>query len=65
MLRNHYLFDLFCALCSVWIFYVDAHECFFSATTSNLGGMLLGRFLVGVGLGIGPSVASLYITEVN
>ncbi|KAJ9548717.1 hypothetical protein OSB04_021260 [Centaurea solstitialis] len=36
-----------------------------SAATSNLGGMLLGRFLVGIGLGIGPSVASLYITEVS
>lgn len=27
--------------------------------------MLLGRFLVGTGLGVGPPVASLYITEVK
>lgn len=26
--------------------------------------MLLGRFLVGLGMGVGPSVASLYVTEV-
>jgi hypothetical protein len=26
--------------------------------------MLLGRFLVGTGMGLGPPVASLYITEV-
>lgn len=38
---------------------------FFSATTSNLSGMLVGRFIVGIGLGIGPPVASLYITEVK
>ncbi|XP_071723691.1 probable plastidic glucose transporter 2 [Rutidosis leptorrhynchoides] len=37
----------------------------FSATTISLSGMLVGRFLVGIGLGIGPSVASLYITEVS
>ncbi|KVI01261.1 General substrate transporter [Cynara cardunculus var. scolymus] len=36
-----------------------------SATSNNLTGMLLGRFLVGIGLGIGPPVASLYITEVS
>nr|XP_043628611.1 probable plastidic glucose transporter 2 [Erigeron canadensis]XP_043628613.1 probable plastidic glucose transporter 2 [Erigeron canadensis] len=36
-----------------------------SATTNNLAGMLLGRFIVGIGLGIGPPVASLYITEVS
>jgi hypothetical protein len=27
-------------------------------------GMLLGRFLVGIGMGIGPSVTALYVTEV-
>ncbi|KAI3495854.1 hypothetical protein L1887_38200 [Cichorium endivia] len=36
-----------------------------SATTNNLTGMLIGRFIVGIGLGIGPPVASLYITEVS
>ncbi|KAL8149179.1 putative plastidic glucose transporter 2 [Apium graveolens] len=36
-----------------------------SASTNNVAGMLLGRFLVGTGLGVGPPVASLYITEVS
>ncbi|KAJ0030109.1 hypothetical protein Pint_13207 [Pistacia integerrima] len=36
-----------------------------SAITGNLMGMLLGRFLVGIGMGIGPPVASLYVTEVS
>ncbi|GFY96363.1 major facilitator superfamily protein [Actinidia rufa] len=36
-----------------------------SAMTTNLEGMLLGRFLVGSGLGVGPPVASLYVTEVS
>uniref|UniRef100_A0A5B7A3S9 Putative plastidic glucose transporter 2 n=1 Tax=Davidia involucrata TaxID=16924 RepID=A0A5B7A3S9_DAVIN len=36
-----------------------------SATTKNLAGMLLGRLLVGTGLGLGPPVASLYVTEVS
>lgn len=36
-----------------------------SATTTSLNGMLLGRLLVGVGMGIGPPVASLYVTEVS
>lgn len=36
-----------------------------SATTATLEGMLLGRFFVGIGMGIGPSVASLYVTEVS
>ncbi|KAL7259973.1 hypothetical protein ACSBR1_005773 [Camellia fascicularis] len=36
-----------------------------SAMTKSLEGMLLGRFLVGTGLGVGPAVASLYITEVS
>uniref|UniRef100_K3YS46 Major facilitator superfamily (MFS) profile domain-containing protein n=1 Tax=Setaria italica TaxID=4555 RepID=K3YS46_SETIT len=31
----------------------------------SLEGMLLGRFLVGTGMGLGPPVASLYITEVS
>ncbi|XP_051148188.1 probable plastidic glucose transporter 2 isoform X2 [Andrographis paniculata] len=36
-----------------------------SATTSGLEGMLLGRFLVGTGMGLGPPVASLYVSEVS
>lgn len=36
-----------------------------SATTKNLEGMLLGRFLVGTGMGLGPPVTSLYVTEVS
>ncbi|WZZ66930.1 hypothetical protein YC2023_078300 [Brassica napus] len=34
-----------------------------SATTESLEGMLLGRFFVGIGMGIGPSVTALYVTE--
>nr|DAD35556.1 TPA_asm: hypothetical protein HUJ06_006196 [Nelumbo nucifera] len=36
-----------------------------SATTKNLEGMLFGRFLVGTGMGLGPAVAALYVTEVS
>ncbi|XP_021276087.1 probable plastidic glucose transporter 2 isoform X2 [Herrania umbratica] len=36
-----------------------------SATTKNLAGMLIGRFLVGTGMGLGPPVAALYVTEVS
>ncbi|EOY30741.1 PREDICTED: probable plastidic glucose transporter 2 isoform X2 [Theobroma cacao] len=36
-----------------------------SATTKNLVGMLIGRFLVGTGMGLGPPVAALYVTEVS
>ncbi|KAJ8452069.1 hypothetical protein Cgig2_016650 [Carnegiea gigantea] len=36
-----------------------------SATTSDLTGMLLGRFLVGNGMGLGPSIAALYVAEVS
>ncbi|XP_031387957.1 probable plastidic glucose transporter 2 isoform X1 [Punica granatum] len=36
-----------------------------SAISKTSVGMLLGRLLVGVGLGIGPPVASLYVTEVS
>lgn len=36
-----------------------------SATTNSLAGMLLGRFLVGTGMGLGPSVAALYVAEVS
>ncbi|KAL0345226.1 UNVERIFIED_CONTAM: putative plastidic glucose transporter 2 [Sesamum radiatum] len=35
------------------------------ATARSLGGMLLGRFIVGTGLGVGPPVASLYVTEIS
>lgn len=36
-----------------------------SATTSTLRGMLLGRLLVGTGMGLGPPVAALYVAEVS
>lgn len=36
-----------------------------SATTSSLAGMLTGRFLVGLGMGLGPAVAALYVAEVH
>ncbi|XP_038879457.1 probable plastidic glucose transporter 2 isoform X2 [Benincasa hispida] len=36
-----------------------------SAMTKTLAGMLLGRLFVGTGMGLGPPVASLYITEVS
>ncbi|XP_010538037.1 PREDICTED: probable plastidic glucose transporter 3 isoform X2 [Tarenaya hassleriana] len=36
-----------------------------SASTESLEGMLLGRFFVGIGMGIGPPVTALYITEVS
>ncbi|KAG5009321.1 hypothetical protein JHK87_017836 [Glycine soja] len=36
-----------------------------SAATNNLFGMLVGRLFVGTGLGLGPPVASLYVTEVS
>ncbi|XVF26779.1 hypothetical protein REPUB_Repub14bG0047900 [Reevesia pubescens] len=36
-----------------------------SATAKNLWGMLLGRLFVGTGMGIGPTVAALYVTEVS
>lgn len=35
-----------------------------SATSKSLWGMLLGRFFVGTGLGLGPPVAALYVAEV-
>lgn len=42
-----------------------AYKCIVcSASTESLEGMLLGRFLVGIGMGIGPSVTALYVTEV-
>ncbi|XVE88877.1 hypothetical protein DITRI_Ditri19aG0103900 [Diplodiscus trichospermus] len=36
-----------------------------SATAKDLWGMLLGRLFVGTGMGIGPPVAALYVTEVS
>ncbi|KAL8153203.1 hypothetical protein V2J09_010963 [Rumex salicifolius] len=36
-----------------------------SATSHTLQGMLIGRLLVGSGMGIGPPVASLYVTEIS
>ncbi|KAL4388227.1 hypothetical protein GQ457_09G006490 [Hibiscus cannabinus] len=36
-----------------------------SATAKNLWGMLLGRLFVGTGMGTGPPVAALYVTEVS
>ena len=38
--------------------------CIFSAATNNLFGMLVGRLVVGTGVGLGPTVAALYVTEV-
>lgn len=38
--------------------------CIFSATAKTIAGMLLGRLLVGAGMGLGPPVVSLYVTEV-
>ncbi|KAL8479992.1 hypothetical protein ACS0TY_026288 [Phlomoides rotata] len=35
------------------------------ATAKNLTGMLLGRILVGIGLGVGPPVVSLYVIEIS
>ncbi|XP_028789224.1 probable plastidic glucose transporter 3 isoform X1 [Neltuma alba] len=36
-----------------------------SATTKSLWGMLLGRLFVGIGMGLGPPVAALYVAEVS
>nr|XP_017219801.1 PREDICTED: probable plastidic glucose transporter 2 isoform X2 [Daucus carota subsp. sativus] len=36
-----------------------------SASANTVMGMLLGRFSVGIGLGLGPAVAALYITEIS
>ncbi|XP_015867275.2 probable plastidic glucose transporter 3 isoform X1 [Ziziphus jujuba] len=36
-----------------------------SATTRDLWGMLLGRLLVGIGMGIGPPVTALYVAEIS
>ncbi|XP_062090814.1 probable plastidic glucose transporter 2 [Humulus lupulus] len=36
-----------------------------SATSKTLAGMLLGRLFVGTGMGLGPPVAALYVTEVS
>ncbi|XP_010536000.1 PREDICTED: probable plastidic glucose transporter 2 [Tarenaya hassleriana] len=36
-----------------------------SGASKTLAFMLLGRFLVGIGMGIGPPVAALYVTEVS
>ncbi|KAL5576466.1 hypothetical protein UlMin_018165 [Ulmus minor] len=36
-----------------------------SATSKGLLGMLLGRLLVGIGMGIGPAVAALYVSEIS
>ncbi|XP_006356150.1 probable plastidic glucose transporter 3 [Solanum tuberosum] len=36
-----------------------------SAATSTLGVMLLGRLFVGIGMGLGPAVAALYVAEVS
>ncbi|XP_040370826.1 probable plastidic glucose transporter 2 isoform X2 [Rosa chinensis] len=36
-----------------------------SATAKTLAGMLIGRLFVGTGMGLGPPVASLYVTEVS
>ncbi|XP_019194140.1 PREDICTED: probable plastidic glucose transporter 2 [Ipomoea nil] len=36
-----------------------------SATTNTLGRMLIGRLLIGIGMGLGPPVAALYVAEVS
>ncbi|XP_062119503.1 probable plastidic glucose transporter 2 [Humulus lupulus] len=36
-----------------------------SATSKTLAGMLLGKLFVGTGMGLGPPVAALYVTEVS
>ncbi|XP_073007588.1 probable plastidic glucose transporter 2 isoform X1 [Typha latifolia] len=36
-----------------------------SASAGTLASMLLGRFIVGTGMGLGPPVASLYVAEVS
>ncbi|KMZ65600.1 Sugar transporter [Zostera marina] len=36
-----------------------------SAISTTLGGMLFGRFLVGIGMGLGPPIASLYVAEIS
>ncbi|XP_048439680.1 probable plastidic glucose transporter 3 isoform X2 [Pyrus x bretschneideri] len=36
-----------------------------SATTKSLWGMLLGRIFVGTGMGIGPPVAAIYVSEIS
>lgn len=36
-----------------------------SASAKSLWGMLMGRFLVGTGMGIGPPVTALYVSEVS
>ncbi|KFK41131.1 hypothetical protein AALP_AA2G090100 [Arabis alpina] len=36
-----------------------------SGVSNSLAVMLLGRFLVGTGMGLGPPVAALYVTEVS
>ncbi|KAI4379411.1 hypothetical protein MLD38_005713 [Melastoma candidum] len=38
---------------------------FISAKAQTLAGMLIGRLLVGSGMGLGPPVAALYVTEVS
>lgn len=36
-----------------------------SAIAKSLGGMLIGRFCVGLGMGIGPPAAAMYVAEVT
>lgn len=45
-------------------FVAKVSTCNFSATAKTLVGMLIGRLFVGTGMGLGPPVASLYVTEV-
>lgn len=54
----------FCS-CLFLILKRGATSCISSAMARSLTGMLLGRVLVGIGLGVGPPVASLYVTEVD
>lgn len=68
MIIFHIILDILYKV-SIFLFIFDfergATLCISSATSRNLTGMLVGRILVGIGLGIGPPVASLYVTEVQ
>ncbi|MQL89041.1 hypothetical protein Taro_021609 [Colocasia esculenta] len=57
-------FPIECIAYDDWSFY-QVIESRPSAMSTSLRGMLLGRFLVGIGMGLGPPVASLYVAEVS
>lgn len=47
------------------LFLIEVKPLICSAKSKTLMGMLVGRLLVGTGMGLGPPVASLYVTEVQ